>query len=92
MTLSVITYCSLLTLDHTRTQSNLFKSLDSRAIKIINEEPSHRINTISVESFKHLQACKFVRKRLDKTTCENFHGYFKMLSQEIITIALEYLL
>ena len=85
MVLPVITYCSLLTLHHTRTQSNLFKSLDSRAIKLINQEPSHRINTISIESFKHLQACKFVRKCLDNTTCENFHGYFKMLSHQKTT-------
>ena len=76
MILPVVTYCSLLSLYHTRTQSSLYKSIDNRANNIINREHENQISTISIESFKYRHACKFVRQCLDQVTCENFYGYF----------------
>lgn len=73
MVLPVMTYCCLVSLHLTTTQKNKLASLDRRARKIINNDNEM---TISILQLQERHACKFVRKCLDQTICDNFHGYF----------------
>ena len=83
MALPIITYCSLLSLHVTKTQEIKLKSIDDRAKNIVGLPLASKI--LSIESFKSRHACKFVRKCLDKSGCENFDGYFALLEHSKTT-------
>ena len=78
--LPIITYCSLVSLHVTKTEFCRLKSIVNDAKKIIGAPSSD--NIISIESFKKHNACKFVRKCLENSICENFENYFTLQHHE----------
>ena len=88
MILPVVTYCCLVSLKNTETQKKRLESLKNRSRKIINGNA----HIIKIQDYKKPHACKFVRRCLDGTCCENFHDYFTKIEHTQNTRNNKYLL
>ena len=74
MIVPLLTYCSILQLKLTPSQCYQLTSIHQRAIRIIHSPST--VHITSIINVIHKNACKTVRKCIDKNICENFHKYF----------------
>ena len=77
----IFSYCSILSLNYTKTQLEKLKSLEDRATAIIYQNSADK-SVKSIWNVNKLKCCKLVRKCMDKTVCENFHEYFQLIEHE----------
>ena len=76
MILSVLTYNSLVDLHMSEIHVAKLKSIENRSRHIINQSRKFTVAIQSTENIINKNACKTVRKCLEKTVCENLHNYF----------------
>ena len=81
MIIPLLTYTGTASLSFTSTQLNKFKSIENRAKQII----SSNAPLPKIYSLIEREACIFVRKCLDSSTCENFNNYFDLFKHNIRT-------
>ena len=87
--------CPLLEFDNfvsnlkiTEAQSKRLESSENCSRKVINGDA----HIIKIQDCKIWHTCKFVRKCLDGTSCENFHDYFTKIEHTQNTRSNKYLL
>ena len=80
----VLTYCSVLYIFDKESRGDRFKSIDSRATRIVNKhaDQAHAVTLPSIASIKKKHACMFVCKCINGKLCENFAEYFSLLTTE----------
>ena len=83
MLVPIFTYCSSVSLKHTREQLNKLHSLERRAATFI--DPGNELMLPSTAGINKMRACQFVRQAVEKPTCENFHEYFQVRNHKINT-------
>ena len=81
MIIPLLTYTGTASLSFTSTQLNKLKSIENRAKQII----SSNAPLPKIYSLIKREACIFVRKCLDSSTCENFNNYFDLFKHNIRT-------
>ena len=85
MILPTFTYCGILLLYNTRTQSEKLASFYSRAEAIINRQHEARLSLQSVTNANKKRACIVVRDCLDNNIIEPFKNYFQLIEHSIGT-------
>ena len=85
MILPTFTYCGILQLKLTTTQSNRLASFYDRSLKVIQGNTSAQSDILSVINANNIRACKLVRKCSDKEACDIFRGYFEVQEHETKT-------
>ena len=75
MILPTFTYCGILQLKLTTTQSNRLPSFYDRSLEVIQGNASAQSEIISVINTNTIRACKLVRKCTDRETCDSVRGY-----------------
>ena len=85
MILPTFTYCGILQLKLTATQSKRLASFYDRSLRIIQGNSSTDSDILSVASANSIRACKLVRKCIDRETCDIFRGYFEVQEHETKT-------
>ena len=73
MIVPLLTYTGIVNLHLTCTQSQKIKSIEKRAMNIINVT-----SLPSIEKMFHKESCMLVRKCLEHSTCSNFRNYFEL--------------
>jgi hypothetical protein len=81
MILPLVTYCSLVHLKLTATQSKKLQSLQHRASTIISNNKTEAESPIN---FMKKHACMTVKKCLDNELCINYHDYFEINHQTTV--------
>ena len=79
MILPTFTYCGILLLHNTITQSDKHDSFNNRAEAIINRKRETKISLQSVTNANKLRACTIVRAFLDNDVIEPFKNYFQLI-------------
>ena len=85
MILPTFTYCGILQLKLTTTQSNRLASFYDRSLKVIQGNTSAQSDILSVINANSIRACKLVRKCTDREVCDIFRGYFEVQEHETKT-------
>ena len=80
MIVPLLTYTGIVNLHLTCIQSQKLKSIEKRAMKIINVT-----SLPSIEKMFHKESCILVRKCLEHRTCSNFRNYFEINQHMINT-------
>lgn len=76
--LPTFTYCGILLLCNTRTQSEKLNSFHNRAEAIVNRKSVNRITLLSVTNANKKRACTFFRSCLDDKGIIPFRNYFQL--------------
>ena len=82
-----LTYCSIASLKLAQNRIDRLSSIHRRACKVTNNTDLKRI-----ESIIKRRACIMVRKSMDRTLCEEFNDYFKVLNNNSRTRNGKYML
>ena len=85
MILPTFTYCSILLLCNTRTQSEKLDSFHNRAEAIVNRNSVNRITLQSVTNANKKRACTLVRSCLDDKVIDPFRNYFQQIEHPMRT-------
>ena len=85
MILPTFTYCGILMLHNTRTQSDKLDSFHDRAEAIINRKREAKISLQSVTNANKQRGCTIVRACLDNDVIEPFKNYFQLTEHSIQT-------
>ncbi len=85
MILPTLTYCCILLLCNTRTQSEKLDSFHNRAEAIVNRNSVNRITLQSVTNANKKRACTIVRSCLDYKVIDPFRIYFQLIERSIRT-------
>ena len=73
--LPLFTYCSLLKLNYTQTQTSRIESLERRANEIVFNRAQGNANFNLIKNGKR-KVCSFVHDVITRNTCEPFLDYF----------------
>ena len=85
MVVPLLTFNTITNLSLNKTELDRLKSIDRRAIEIINRNSNHNSTLRSTIDSMKSQACIIVRKCLDKNICSNFHNYFTINNTPVET-------
>ena len=85
MVLPTLTYCGILNLKHTTTQSNKLSSLQARAEKVISRNQSETIPVLSPVNECKIRSCYLVRKVVNGDICDAMTDYFLLQQHEKCT-------
>ena len=82
---SISSYCGILLLCNTRTQSEKLDSFHNRAEAIVNRNSVNRITLQFVTNTNKKRACTLVRSCLDDKVIDPFKNYFQLIEHSIRT-------
>ena len=85
MVLPTFTYCGILQLCNTKTQSEKLHSFHNRAKAIVNRNSVNRITLQFVTNANKKRACTLVRSCLDDNVIDPFRNYFQLIEHSIRT-------
>lgn len=85
MVIPTLTYCSILNLNLTKTQSDNLKSLERRADNIVNRANEIKLPIPSIINFTNKRACTLVQSCLENKLSVDMNTKFKLISHIIQT-------
>ena len=85
MIVPLLTYCCLLKLPLTKTQTSMLSSLQNRASSVIYGNDNREKKIVSILHQRQVKSCVTVRKCLNGTVCSPTKEYFQVNKHSLVT-------